>query len=241
MPRSQYQRASFMMFCRGDFSSMLCIPTKFMTKFRQAVQHSVVLETEYSPTLWDVKIKNLNSDFYMTDGWSEFVTDNQLGERDFLTFRLMSESAFKVSIYRGDDCTKHLTSPMNSRRRVVDEDESGIRRGRRPCKRKGGAQFKEGNPLCFKICLKPYNKTRINLPQKFSKAANMKVKKQVRMEYVGNGRCGVSVAVDARPENYRVDLGKGWPEFRVANGLEPGDSCSFEFNPDEEVIYVKEV
>ncbi|XP_057770019.1 uncharacterized protein LOC130989885 isoform X2 [Salvia miltiorrhiza] len=205
MPRSQYQRASFMMFCRGDFSSMLCIPTKFMTKFRQAVQHSVVLETEYSPTLWDVKIKNLNSDFYMTDGWSEFVTDNQLG------------------------------------RRVVDEDESGIRRGRRPCKRKGGAQFKEGNPLCFKICLKPYNKTRINLPQKFSKAANMKVKKQVRMEYVGNGRCGVSVAVDARPENYRVDLGKGWPEFRVANGLEPGDSCSFEFNPDEEVIYVKEV
>ncbi|XP_057770008.1 putative B3 domain-containing protein Os03g0621600 [Salvia miltiorrhiza] len=245
MPRSEYQRASFMKLCLGDFSSKLCIPTKFMMKYRQAVQHSVVLETEYSPTLWDVKIKHLNSDFYMTDGWSEFVTDNQVGERDFLTFRFVAESTFKVSVYRSNGCA---TSPISS-----DVDESGVkRRSVRPLKKKRekGAKasrmncvVKEGNPLCFEACLNPHRRYRINLPKEFTDASNMKVKNQVRVEFVGNGggRGVFHVTVDARPPPHsRVDLATGWSQFRVANGLVVGESYSFEFNPDDQVIYVKE-
>ncbi|XP_057771211.1 putative B3 domain-containing protein Os03g0621600 [Salvia miltiorrhiza] len=284
---------SFMMLCLGDFSSNLCIPTKFMTKYRQAVQHSVVLETEYSPTSWDVKIKNLSSDFYMTDGWSEFVKDNQLGELDFLTFRFMAESTFRVSIYGGDGCPKHPT-PMSSRggdvdkiengmtkgkrgtklyilpsfffrlivimfglihqfwpkfvfdaylkkeippsRSAHDVNESGIKRGSvRPPKRKI-----EGNPLCFEARMKPYHNSSISLPQAFSRAANMEMKRQVRVEFEGN-RHGFCVAVYPKRRRPTIELTNGWREFREANGLVQGKTYSFEFNPDDQVIYVKEV
>lgn len=77
-----------------------------------------------------------------------------------------------------------------------------------------------------------------SLRKEFSEASNMKVKKTVRMEYLGCSRHGVSVEVDNRPQSYRIDLAKGWPQFREANGLMYGKWYCFEFNPDDQVIYV---
>lgn len=80
------------------------------------------------------------------------------------------------------------------------------------------------------------------VPSEFSKAANMKVKKAVRMEYVGCNSHGVYVAVDSRGQPIpRTDLTGGWREFREANGLVEGKMYCFEFNPNDQVIYVKEV
>ncbi|KAL1538929.1 B3 domain-containing protein REM14-like [Salvia divinorum] len=254
MARSEHRNASFVMPCLGDFSSKLFIPVKFMAEYSQAIQHSVMLHTDYSTECWDVKIKPIDSDFYMTDGWPEFVKDNHLDHLDFLTFRLTGESAFMVSIYKSDGCRRRPPSPTTSSD-SSDVDGRGIKRGREPTPEippptlvSGGRRrrskcwfFKEDSPLYFATTLKPHHITRFNLPQEFSKVANMKVKKQVRLVYEGNYSHGISVVVDPRPEGFRVDLAMGWRQFFVANGLEIGRTYSFEFNLDHNLFHVKEV
>lgn len=77
------------------------------------------------------------------------------------------------------------------------------------------------------------------LPVGFVVASNMKARKQVEMVFEGNGH-RVSVAVDRRPlkTGIRVELTKGWPQFRRAY-LSYDRLYRFDFNPHDQAIYVE--
>ncbi|KAH6765425.1 hypothetical protein C2S52_016408 [Perilla frutescens var. hirtella] len=164
MTKSQDQTASYMMLCLEDFASTIVIvflflilifyfsliPAKFVRKYKEIDrQVSVMLETNDSEKSWDVKIKRMNGDLYMTDGWPEFVQENGIIELDFLTFRLLMLPqlfAFKVSIYRADGCIKHSgdgdVEILNKNViKSVNGGVSGIKRGRwRPSKFHAGGE-----------------------------------------------------------------------------------------------------
>ncbi|KAH6829338.1 hypothetical protein C2S53_011562 [Perilla frutescens var. hirtella] len=77
-----------------------------------------------------------------------------------------------------------------------------------------------------------------SLPAAFWKVGGMRGRRDVTMEYVATGDCK-SVVLDHR--SHRTDLARGWPEFRKANGIIVGKTYSFEFNPNRNVIRVKEL
>lgn len=62
---------------------------------------------------WPVKISK-NPNFYYMDGrgWNEFVSDNGLGENEYLTFTHEANMCFNVSIYEADG--KEMLRPRKS-------------------------------------------------------------------------------------------------------------------------------
>ncbi|KAK9065168.1 hypothetical protein SSX86_016551 [Deinandra increscens subsp. villosa] len=51
---------------------------------------------------WTLKIRKINEDIYMTDGWSQIVKDIPLRENHFLEFHYESESVIFLHVYSSD-------------------------------------------------------------------------------------------------------------------------------------------
>ncbi|KAM0009227.1 putative transcription factor B3-Domain family [Helianthus debilis subsp. tardiflorus] len=57
---------------------------------------------------WRLKIKQIGDDYCFVNGWNNVVKDIQLGFGDFLLFKLVDQSTFRMSIYSPDGCEKIL-------------------------------------------------------------------------------------------------------------------------------------
>lgn len=57
---------------------------------------------------WEVSVGIIEEDYYFVDGWVEFRQDNQLNDGDFLTFCLVKEREFLVTIFAPNGCLKFL-------------------------------------------------------------------------------------------------------------------------------------
>lgn len=65
---------------------------------------------------WQLKIEKVGERYSFTDGWLNLVKDADLQFGDVLVFWLVNDSAFKVTIYTGNECEKVLAP------RIKDED-----------------------------------------------------------------------------------------------------------------------
>ncbi|MFS8028872.1 putative transcription factor B3-Domain family [Helianthus anomalus] len=54
-------------------------------------------------------IKQIGDDYCFVNGWNNVVKDVQLGFGDFLLFKLVDQSTFRLSIYSPNGCEKILT------------------------------------------------------------------------------------------------------------------------------------
>ncbi|KAJ0727057.1 putative transcription factor B3-Domain family [Helianthus annuus] len=57
---------------------------------------------------WRLKIEQIGDDYCFVNGWNNVVKDIRLGFGDFLLFKLVDQSTFRLSIYSPDGCEKIL-------------------------------------------------------------------------------------------------------------------------------------
>ncbi|KAF7814016.1 putative B3 domain-containing protein [Senna tora] len=114
--------------------AMIQIPRAFVKRFGELIIMSkqFQLKTADSGNFWKVEVANANERMYFQKGWEVFVKDNKLEYGDFITFKYVGNSAFKVKMYGSHGCEKKLvhvhhhhveTSSNEEKRKKVVEDE----------------------------------------------------------------------------------------------------------------------
>ncbi|KAL1538930.1 hypothetical protein AAHA92_27615 [Salvia divinorum] len=255
MAMSEEVPSFFKVLATLDFTKQLRLPPSFLTEYDLNLPETVKLRADDdSGRSWSVRVERLSDGLVsFTDGWPKFADDAALRLGEFLVFFLLPCSNFNVVIYGTSFLQREIPLPTPSSPLVhhnVGQVAESSKRGRghpssskrkrwRPSSRKR----KQGTPSqpYFEALLKDYQKSRMNIPVGFALASNMKAKKKVEMVFEGNNH-RVSVAVDHQPlkTGNRVDLAKGWPEFRRAY-LSYRRWYRFDFNPNDQVIYVKRI
>ncbi|CAL9084604.1 unnamed protein product, partial [Musa textilis] len=91
----------------ADFSRKLVklsIPRKFVLHFKDLPEDAKLKGP--SGNLWNVKLKRSGDDVAFTGGWSKFAEDHLLERGDFLVFRCIGDSCFKVLVFDKNACEK---------------------------------------------------------------------------------------------------------------------------------------
>ncbi|KAK9077123.1 hypothetical protein SSX86_005459 [Deinandra increscens subsp. villosa] len=84
-------------------SRCLKIPAEFAEiQYNQLQSTETVSVVFTSHMFWTVKIKRINEDVYMTDGWSQVVKDVPLRENHFLEFHYKSKFIILLHVYTSD-------------------------------------------------------------------------------------------------------------------------------------------
>ncbi|KAJ4963692.1 hypothetical protein NE237_023631 [Protea cynaroides] len=181
---------------------------------------------------WHVKIKG----FCFTEGWADFVADNDIRIGYFVVFSYEGAMVFNVRIFNLCACEKEYSYPQplvaipmeaqkqenNDREETEEEIKITPPRG---CNRP-----KATKPCSFKILMRHYNlrKDFVAIPMVFARYYGLTINifkailrdEKMRMWSVNLDRC----------RNGRVILLDGWHEFVSANQLKEGDSCLFKLN-----------
>ncbi|CAH2038358.1 unnamed protein product [Thlaspi arvense] len=106
----------FKVFQGDDLSSesKRAFPYNFISKVSQEeISRNMVIRTQWGSS-WEVGICK-NARFYYMDrrGWSQFVSDNALGQNEYVTFTHKGNMCFHVSIFGKND--KEIITPRDPR------------------------------------------------------------------------------------------------------------------------------
>ncbi|CAD5323311.1 unnamed protein product [Arabidopsis thaliana] len=92
----------FKIFQRADLSSdcMRALPYSFISKVSEKdFSYKMVIRAQWGKT-WDVEVSKNPTYYYIeTRGWDLFVSDNALGQNEFITFTHRGNMVFHVNIY----------------------------------------------------------------------------------------------------------------------------------------------
>ncbi|KAL8477657.1 hypothetical protein ACS0TY_029817 [Phlomoides rotata] len=218
MGRKPRKKPSFFkIIIRKDFSRLLRLPPAFMQKYGSNLQKNVKLRIE-SGRSWDVKVESMEDGvFCFSRGWEKFAQDVGLKMGEFLVFNLNDGGlSVDVCVYETSGCKKEFPDARNIR-----------------------WKDKSSSPLYYETVLKLHHRTRVTPRRTFARAAGLMGKESV--EVVGEHHKQFVTLDHNQADALRVDMAQGWSEFRSANGLEYGKTYSFEFNPKNNIIKVKEV
>ncbi|KAJ0935571.1 putative transcription factor B3-Domain family [Helianthus annuus] len=72
------------------------------------ITNSPIIRSANGGYSWRLKIEQNGDGYCFVNGWNNVVEDIQLGFGDFLFFRLVDGSTFRMSIYSPDGCEKIL-------------------------------------------------------------------------------------------------------------------------------------
>ncbi|KAI3796034.1 hypothetical protein L1987_38695 [Smallanthus sonchifolius] len=72
---------------------------------------------------WTLKIKQIGDSYRFTNGWNNVVNDIPLGFRNFLFFRLVDQSTFKLSIYKPSGCEKIEHDDDDEKNQEISDDD----------------------------------------------------------------------------------------------------------------------
>ncbi|KAH9309574.1 hypothetical protein KI387_037485, partial [Taxus chinensis] len=109
----------FLRVMRKDFTQKLSIPAAFVPKLRKETSKNMVLQGP-SAKQWVVKLWDVNTQLEFRQGWEEFVHHHAIEPGDFLIFKYVCRSYFKVRIFGKNGCEKNITSSENSHKRCRD-------------------------------------------------------------------------------------------------------------------------
>ncbi|GLJ38029.1 hypothetical protein SUGI_0774240 [Cryptomeria japonica] len=101
----------------GDFAQKLRIPPAIYPEFRNeiGIGTNVVLQGPSSQR-WDVKLCGTDTQMEFAQGWEKFVHHHRIEFGDFLVFKYIYKSCFKVRIFGRSGCEKKTTflNPQNT-------------------------------------------------------------------------------------------------------------------------------
>ncbi|KAK6129031.1 hypothetical protein DH2020_037228 [Rehmannia glutinosa] len=260
MGRKPKSRPSFFKVMIKDFTSHMQLPPEFIRKYGEILPKITKLRTSSSGEAWNVELEKMEEENYcFTRGWTKFAKDVGVKLGEFLVFWFdIGKSTFDVSIYGISGCERQI--PVGNSR---IEGSDGFNRtcinlntplcmetGQKNYRslRENAAAFADddetksdnSNPS-FEIVMKQHRQSRVCVPRHFAEAAGLIGDKKVYLEYPG-GHHGY-VLLDFRPSksNFKLDLARGWSNFRKLNGLAFGKTYLFEFIPRKKVIQVKQI
>ncbi|KAJ0495201.1 putative transcription factor B3-Domain family [Helianthus annuus] len=87
----------------------LSLPPEYVTMHLvNKIRNNPIIRSANGGYSWRLKIKQISDDYCFVNGWNNVVKDIQLGFGDFLLFKLVDQSTFRMSIYSPDGCEKIL-------------------------------------------------------------------------------------------------------------------------------------
>ncbi|XP_042058439.1 B3 domain-containing protein REM12-like [Salvia splendens] len=205
---------SFFMFCIGDFASKLPIPAAFVEDHGLHLRRQLWLHLKTQPAAasWAVKVNKIDGIFYIVDGWSEFVTDNNILEMKVLCFHIVGNSTLHVAIFGNDSCLE-LGTELQTKEPV--------------------------RPLRFVKKLKEYHflDQRLEIPKEFSGATAVGSEDKIRLRDWKGKKWTISIT--DRNNGIRA-FSAGWKRFLNANKLKVGAILLFDFDMESnDVIKVE--
>ncbi|KAJ0727054.1 putative transcription factor B3-Domain family [Helianthus annuus] len=85
------------------------LPPEYVTMHLvNKIRNNPIIRSANGGYSWRLKIKQIGDDYCFVNGWNNVVKDIQLGFGDFLLFKLVDQSTFRMSIYSPDGCEKIL-------------------------------------------------------------------------------------------------------------------------------------
>ncbi|KAL1557103.1 B3 domain-containing protein REM6-like isoform X1 [Salvia divinorum] len=207
---------SFFMFCTDDFAAKLPVPAAFVEdhglhRRRKLLLH---LKTQPAAASWAVKIKKINGSFYIVDGWSKFVQDNNILEMKLLSFHIVGNYTLHVAIFGHDSCLELQTE--------VQTVEQPVRH------------------LRFVKRLKEYHflDQRLEIPKDFSDSVGMENKGKIRLKDWKGRKWTITIT----DRNGGIcAFSAGWKRFLNANNLEVGAILLFDFDMEDSGDVIKVV
>ncbi|KAH9309577.1 hypothetical protein KI387_037488, partial [Taxus chinensis] len=100
--------AYFFKIMLGDYAEKLRVPPAFVPKLTIEVGENVVLQGP-SGEEWVVKLWGTDKKLEFSHGWENFVHHHGIEFGDFLVFKYICESNFKVRIFGRNGCVKNIT------------------------------------------------------------------------------------------------------------------------------------
>ncbi|KAF8048532.1 hypothetical protein N665_2481s0003 [Sinapis alba] len=205
----------FKIFQSAHLSSecMRAIPYNFMKNVsKKDFHYKMVIRAQWGSS-WKVDI-SMNPRFYYMEksGWNQFVTDNALGENEFVTFTHMGLMCFIVNIYgkNGKEIVTprkpQTTTPFSGIKK--EEDESSYKYVKKEDESMGGVELE-------------VEKKKKAAESKTSKTTNKKSKKVVTSVEIGRGAALKNKEDEKHKpskKKKKIKRGKvknGVPEFKI--------------------------
>ncbi|KAG0548525.1 hypothetical protein BDA96_01G174000, partial [Sorghum bicolor] len=84
---------------------IMIVPNKFLKHFVGKLSQTIKLESP-NGSVYNVEVTECYNKMVLAHGWEEFVGAHHIKENDFLLFRHIENSVFKVLIFDSDGCEK---------------------------------------------------------------------------------------------------------------------------------------
>ncbi|KAK6129033.1 hypothetical protein DH2020_037230 [Rehmannia glutinosa] len=242
MGRKPKSRPSFFKVMIKDFTCHMQLPPEYVRKYGEILPENMKLRTSSGET-WNVELEKIDEENYcLTRGWTKFAKDVGLKLGEFLVFWFdIGKSTFDVSIYGTKGCERQISAsdfPIQGsdsfNRTCINLNTPGS----------DGTQEEdytsdEAHPQ-LKLLLKKHHRSGVPIRKEFAVAAGLTSKEAVVLQYPPKQRCWpVLLYRDPKVSWFRLDIIRGWSEFRRTNGLVFGKTYLFEYITDKNVIQIK--
>ncbi|KAK6128908.1 hypothetical protein DH2020_037347 [Rehmannia glutinosa] len=259
MGRKPKSRPSFFKVMIKDFTSHMHLPPYFVRKYGEILPENTKLRTSSGDT-WNVELEKIDEEKYcLTRGWTKFAKDVGVKLGEFLVFWFdIGKSTFDVSIYGTKGCERRISASdfpiqgsdsfnracINLNTPEVNNKRSRAYTVEKEAEESDDTQEQdyipdEAHPQ-FKLLLKKHHRTVVTIRKEFAVAAGLTTKEAVVLQYLPKQHCW-PVLLHRYPKLpwFRLDISRGWSEFRRTNGLVFGRTYLFEYIPDKNVIQIK--
>ncbi|KAK6129046.1 hypothetical protein DH2020_037207 [Rehmannia glutinosa] len=257
MGRKPKSRPSFFKVMIKDFTSHMQLPPAFVRKYGEILPEITKLRTSSGGT-WNVDLEKIDEEnYWFTRGWTKFAKDVGVKLGEFLVFWFnIGKSTFDVSIYGTTGCERQISgsnSPIEASdgtpaniysKTEVNNKKSSAYVVEKEAEGSDGTQeqdytSEEAHPQ-FKLRLKKHHRSRVTIHKEFAVAAGLTSKEALVLQYPPKQRCW-PVMLQQVPilSWFRLDISRGWSEFRRTNGLVYEKTYLFEYIPDKNVIQIK--
>ncbi|CAM8938456.1 unnamed protein product [Rhodiola kirilowii] len=206
-----------------------------------------------SAETWQVRFEHNEDGLFFTDGWKDFVKDNELDSGDFLVFRYDNEMVFKVTIYDHTSCEKEAAFRAKCSQSLGEngeQDEKQIEN--EECKSISGLSFytkifpsniRWKGPYMVRynsefahalICIINYKRIFTlscfdfqNIPGTFAVPAKLRKGSHVKLRDPSGELYPVTIGTGKHRNKAAVHITNGWRHFFTSNKLKVGDACEF--------------
>ncbi|KAJ0570927.1 putative transcription factor B3-Domain family [Helianthus annuus] len=206
--------ASFFVILLDPSASHLRLPSAYVSKhLENKIPKGPVILFVNGGYSWRLKIKKIGDDYCFTDGWNNVVQDIQLGFGDFLCFRPLDQSTFKMTIYSPSGSEKTL-QPKGDH----DENENDEVNG----------ENEDDDPYFTEIITTTHTKV-LRFPGKFAELAGIDGEGTMVMKNLDGKEWHLGLKMEKTLGKNRYYLTTGWSGFRLENDLSEGDECVIKF------------
>ncbi|XP_022006824.1 B3 domain-containing protein REM9-like [Helianthus annuus] len=218
----------------------LSLPPEYVTMHLvNKIRNNPIIRSANGGYSWRLKIKQIGDDYCFVDGWNNVVKDIQLGFGDFLLFKLVDQSTFRMSIYSPDGCEKILQpkTDQNGCEKILtpkilhDDDDEDV---------SGEFENVDDDPFFVKTFTKSHIR-RLRFPKEFAAKAGINCEGTMRVKNLDGGEWVTDVKLDTTFKTKRYLLSSGWWSFRRGNNLSEGDKCVFKFIKSERKLLLAKV